>query len=226
MLLLSLIPALANAQDKVLDSLNSALKLAKTDSAKWKILSYIGAYYGEVDRMKSLYYLNQALPIAKRNNKLLDEATTIDFKGYEVYHLGKYAEALDYMEQANEILDNPENESNSWGQDKGETAHKYRVLLLATNYILTGHLMGKTDDVPGQIANYKKTIKIATELGEKRLLGLASMNLGDVYDDINKTDSALILEKTAENCFQQTGDHEFIGFVYYDMGDVSLKKRE
>ena len=224
LLLLSLIPALANAQDKVLDSLNNALNLVKTDSAKWKILSYIGAYYGEVDRIKSLYYLNQALPIAKRNNKLLDEATTIDFKGYEVYHLGKYAESLDYLEQANEILENPKSESNSWGQDKGETPHKYRVSLLATNYILTGHLMGKTNDVPGQIANYKKTIKIAAELGEKRLLGLASMNLGDVYDDINKTDSALILEKTAESCFQQTGDREFIGFVYYDMGDVSLKK--
>ena len=46
--------------------------------------------------------------------------------------------------------------------------------------------MGKTNNVPGQIANYKKTIKIATELGDKDLLGFGTMNLGVVYNDINK----------------------------------------
>ena len=133
LLLVCLTSALANAQDKQLDSLNNALKLAKTDSAKYVALSYIGGYYAEADRMKAIYYLDKALLVVKRNNKLLDEAITIGFKGYEVYHLGKYAEALNYLEQANEILEDPKNESNSWAQDKGQTPHEFRVSVLAND---------------------------------------------------------------------------------------------
>jgi two-component system NtrC family sensor kinase len=224
LLLLCLIPTLANAQDKQLDSLNNALKLAKTDSAKYMALSNMGGYYSEADRMKAIYYLDQALPIAKRNNKLIDVATTIGYKGYEFYHLGKYAGALDYLEQAIEILENPKNESNSWGQDKGQTPHQFRVSILASDNIVMGNLMGKTNDVPGQMANYKKSIKIATELGDKDVLGKATMNLGYIYNDINKTDSALILEKIAESCFKRTDAYDYLGFVYYVIGDINLKK--
>jgi two-component system NtrC family sensor kinase len=224
LLLLCLTPALANAQDKQLDSLKNALKLAKTDSAKFVTLSYIGGYYAEADRMKAIYYLDRALPFAKRNNKLLDEASAIGYKGYEFYHLGKYAEALDYLEQAKEISENPKNESNSWAQDKGQTPHEFRVSILADNNLVMGLLMGKTNNVPGQIANYKKTIKIATELGDKRLLGLSCMDLGDVYNDINKTDSALVLEKTAESCFMRIDHHDYLGSVYDVIGNIYLKK--
>jgi two-component system NtrC family sensor kinase len=224
LLLLCLIPTLANAQDKQLDSLNNALKLANTDSAKYMALSNMGGYYSEADRMKAIYYLDQALSIAKRNNKLIDVATTIGYKGYEFYHLGKYAGALDYLEQAIEILENPKNESNSWGQDKGQTPHQFRVSILASDNIVMGNLMGKTNDVPGQMANYKKSIKIATELGDKDVLGKATMNLGYIYNDINKTDSALILEKIAESCFKRTDAYDYLGFVYYVIGDINLKK--
>src|SRR6201985_755390 len=115
LLLLCLTPIIALAQDKQLDSLNKTLKLAKTDSARYVALSGLAGYYGESDRLKTIHYVDQALPIAKRNTKLLDEATLLEFKGYETYHLGNYAEAFGYLHRSVEILEDPGNESNSWG---------------------------------------------------------------------------------------------------------------
>ena len=106
-------------------------------------LNNIVGYYAEADRIKAIYYLDKALLLAKRNNKLLDVASVIGFKGYEFYHLGKYAEALDYLEQAKEILENPKNESNSWGQDKGQTPHQFCVFLLADENLVNGAPDGK-----------------------------------------------------------------------------------
>ena len=155
---------------------------------------------------------------------MLDEGTMIGYRGYETYHLGKYAEALGYFEQATEILENARNESNAWEQDKGETPYQYRISALAGTYMNLGHLLGKTNDVPGQIAEYKKTIKTATDLSDQSTLGLASMNLGYVYVGMNKTDSAMILEKTAESCFKKAKFYTYLGSVYSNMADINLKK--
>src|SRR5476651_1196091 len=76
--LLLLIPALGMAQQSHLDSLKKALHAARTDSARYSRLSDLDDYYSESNRDSALYYVVQALTIAKKNKRLLDEASALD----------------------------------------------------------------------------------------------------------------------------------------------------
>ncbi len=222
-LLLLLIPALGMAQQSHLDSLKKALHAARTDSARYLRLSDINDYYAELNRDSALYYGDQALAIAKKNGQLLDEASTLDGKGYILMHLGKFPESLECFQQALKLAEDPKNE-NSWGRFKNYAPHRMRISNLASIHHDIGHLMGATNNTDQQIVEYRETKKLATEAGAQELLGLVNMNLGHVYEKLNRLDSALIMEQNAVRIFKQTGFKKYLGAVYLDMGDVYLKK--
>ena len=93
-LLLLLIPALGLAQQSHLDSLKKALHAARTDSVRYLRLGDLDDYYAEINRDSALYYSDQALAIAKKNGRTLDEASALDGKAYILMHLGKFPESL------------------------------------------------------------------------------------------------------------------------------------
>ena len=68
---LILLPAMACAQHKVVDSMKNALNTAKTDPARLAALGGLTIYYYEDNRDSALYYINKALPIAKKTDILL-----------------------------------------------------------------------------------------------------------------------------------------------------------
>src|SRR6202007_1825326 len=109
--LLMLIPALGIAQQTRIDSLKKALKTARTDSARFLILHYLEYDYIEINRDSSIHYIEKALSIAIKNNKALEEATTLDHKGYVLMGLGKYPESLGCFQQALKLAEDPENEN-------------------------------------------------------------------------------------------------------------------
>ena len=223
-LLLLLIPALGIAQQSHLDSLKKALHAARTDSIRFLRLSDLGDYYAEINRDTSLNYSDQALSIARNNGQLLDEASTLDGKGYILMHLGKFPEALECFQQALKLAEDPANDSKTWLHDKKHTPHQIRIGVLANIHHDMGHLMGATNNIEQQIEQYRETKKLATEADSQELLGLVNMNLGHVYSGLNRLDSALIMEQNAERIFKQTGYKKYLGAVYQDMGEIYLKK--
>jgi two-component system, NtrC family, sensor kinase len=222
-LLLLLIPALGMAQQSHLDSLRKALHAARTDSARYLRLGDFDDYYSEVNRDSAIYYADRALSIAKKNGRLLDEAYLLDGKGYELMHLGKYPESLQSFQQALKLAEDPKNE-NSWFREQKYTQHQTHISILASIHHDMGHLMGATGNVDQQIVQYRETKKMATEAKNHALLGLVNMNLGSVYKDLHRLDSALLLEKNAEKIFRQTGFKKYLGFVYINIADIYLKK--
>ncbi|MGZ3750696.1 MAG: ATP-binding protein [Mucilaginibacter sp.] len=222
---LLLIPAVGMAQQSRLDSLKKALHAARTDSVRYLRLSDLGDYYAEVNRDSALFYLNASLPIAQKNGRTIDEANVLDSKGYILMHLGKFPESLECFQQAIKLAEDPANENKSWFHDKKQTPHQLRLDVLASIHHDMGHLMGATNNIDQQIAQYRETKKLATEAGAQELLGLVNMNLGHAYAKLNRLDSVLILSQNAERIFKQTGFKKYLGAVYEDMGDIYLKKK-
>ncbi len=223
-----LIPAFSMAQQNQIDSLKKALKTARTDSARYSILSGLVYYYIENNRDSSIHYSEKALSIAIKNNKALEEATTLDHKGYGLMQLGKYPESLGCFQQALKLAEDPENENKTWTVNftelKNFTPHKNRLQILSNIHHDFGHLMGVTNNIDQQIFQYRETERLAEEAGNKVGPGFVNMNLGRVYAKLNRLDSALVMEQNAERLFNQTGVKKYLGAVYENLGAIYLKK--
>ena len=213
-----------NAQRGYPDSLKQALKNASTDSARYSISNTLVSYYIEDNRDSALYYVEEALLLAQKNNKQLDEASCFDVKGYILMHLGKLPESYQCFPAALKIAENPENEDKTWYRNTSSTPHKVRLIVLENIHHDFGHLMGAIGKTDQRIVQYQETKKIAEEIGDTLTLGFVSMNLGNVYLNLGKLDSALMLEENAARIFIQTGDERYLAGVYNITGKLYLKK--
>lgn len=223
-LLLLLIPVLAQAQQSHPDSLKRNLNSANSDSVRYLRLGDLDEYYSEVNRDSALYYLDEALSIAKKNGALLDEAKALDEKGYILGHLNKFPESLACFQLALKLAEDPASENKIvWYHIKNQTPHQTRIGALANIHHDMGHLMGVTNNIDQQIEQYKLTSKLATQAHDEVLMSLVNMNLGHVYEKLNRLDSALILEQNAVMLSKQTGYKKYLGLVYDIMGGIYLK---
>jgi two-component system NtrC family sensor kinase len=231
LLFLLLLPVFSFAQKSELDSLHRALRSARVDSGRYTSLTNLVTYYTGRNSDSSLYYAAMALEIAVKNKKAMEEAGTLDAKGYDLMLLNRLPESLQAYQQALQLAEDPENEKESatWNKDfnglKTRTRHNFRLDILAGIQHDYGHLLGVTNNTDEQIAQYRLTGKLAREVGDKPLLSLVHMNLGAVYMKLNRLDSALLLENDAEQVMKRTGYQIYIFYVYITKGEIYSKKR-
>src|SRR5579862_2554421 len=112
--LMLLMPALGMAQQSHIDSLRVRLKTARTDSARFAIFMDLGWSFAETNRDTALYFHNQAFKLAKKDDRLLDEASALNGKGYVLMHLGKFPESLQCFQQALAMEEDQANENKFW----------------------------------------------------------------------------------------------------------------
>jgi len=228
--LLLLIPAFSFAQKSQLDSLHTSFRSARTDSARFSSLSDLTRYYMESKLDSSFYYNTQALALAIKNNKAMEEAQTLDARGYLLMNLYRYPESLQAFQRALKLAEDSENENKNatWNTDfsglKNPVRHTFRVMILVSIHHDFGHLLGSVGNIDQQIEQYRLTRQLATEVNDKGALGFVNMNLGAVYLKLNRLDSALLLEHNAERIMQQLAYKSYIGGIYNIIGEIYLKK--
>ncbi len=225
--LLLLLPFFAKAQmqQKQADSLKQALHSASTDSIRYNIASRLMFFYYQSKRDSALQYAEIALSVAEKNNMAINVAEMLGHKGYELFQLNRFGEALKYFLRAAKIAQNPANENKVFAPGKYPDLRKKRLNILANIQQGLGHLMGRTADTTQQIAYYLKAIIIAEETSNYDLLAIINMNLGGVYFDLGKIDSALQLQQTAFDIkLKNENSNSYIGSVYRRLGDIYLKK--
>ena len=212
-IVLLLKPAISSAQKNNNNSLRQALENATTDSARFFILVALGTNFSEVNWDSALYYSDKSLLISVKNDKKIEEAYNLSFKGYILMKVGKLSESLQNFQLAFNIAEDPANESKTWLQDKNSTYRKKRLDALMNNHHNMGHLMRISDKLDETIFHYNETKKLALEIGDINVIGYVNMNLGRTYIDLNKLDSALEMEEKAVQIFNQTSDKEYLSRV-------------
>ena len=223
-----LVPVFSMAQQQYPDSLKRVLKTASTDSTRYSALNGIGEYYAEINGDSSLNYLNQALVVARKNNRDINEAATLGRIGYVLAFKGKYAESLGYFQQALKLAGSPAKEETVWNPNmpwiKYSTPEKNRLTILAAIHLFYSILLEITGDYDQPIAQIKISRTFAKKAGDHTFEAIANMNLGVAYMAVNRLDSALVLMQNAVQIFKQTGYKQYLGGVYGSIGNIYLTK--
>ncbi len=141
LMLLMLIPIIGMAQRSQNDSLKNALKTARTDSARLSIFVNLALLNEELNRDTALYYYEQAIKVAKKNNQQLAEAFALGGRGYMLRALGKFPESLACYQQALKLAEDPAVGNRNWYTYPFLDAHNERLALLSLIHQNFGELM-------------------------------------------------------------------------------------
>ncbi|MEO7266338.1 MAG: hypothetical protein ABIW38_15585, partial [Ferruginibacter sp.] len=109
LLMLCLSCIAVQAQPLNADSLYSKLKSASKDAELFSIQNKLVDFYIERDRDSALYFVEKCIALAKKNNMLLDEATSLSNKGHALSHLERLPEAYTSYIHAIETASNDAN---------------------------------------------------------------------------------------------------------------------
>ncbi|HEV8507643.1 MAG TPA: hypothetical protein VGQ53_19660, partial [Chitinophagaceae bacterium] len=219
------LPLLSIAQEKNIDGLKTAYRNASSDSVRFATGRALYYYYEELNRDTALYYADENLQLAQKNNKKLPEASSLVIKGYQLLHEGKYPASLKCLLQALTITEDQNNKEETWPVVTIEPSPgKSRLLLLSITHHMFGILMEQTQNIQQQIFHFKEALKIAKEIGNANRQLLSAMNLGSSYLLINELDSALAFAMEANRISDESSLYKYKGFILSIIGDVYLKK--
>ncbi|HEV8273393.1 MAG TPA: hypothetical protein VGQ04_18895, partial [Chitinophagaceae bacterium] len=229
-ILFILCPFLVNAQQSLTDSLINALKNSPDGQIRYKIAKDIYNVYEESNRDSALYYAEQGLLIAQRNHYKAAESMSLSNKAYQLGQLGRFAEALQCLQQSFVISEDRNTEKEPyWDISLLGFKGNNRLLALSYAHHIFAILMLRTGNTEQQIIHFKEAEKIGTEIGYMPRMILANMNLGQSYITINKLDSALLYEKEAEQLQSRSEFEKYrcqinmiLGDIYMASGKLSL----
>lgn len=219
-----LLPAWVVARQHLPDSTVRALKLVSNDSSRYALNHNAALYFQEINKDSSLFYNEKCLFLAENNNLKLITARVLANKGYLLIGKAKYAEALNSLLQAFAIAENPQNASKRWFTNQKLTPEQSRLFVLALTHHMYGILMKATQNATQEVVHFKEARRIALLIPDKTRVMLAAMNLGEVYQVLNKTDSALVLLNEAKKLALETGQKGYFSVILAGFGDIALKK--
>ncbi|MEO6868209.1 MAG: ATP-binding protein [Ginsengibacter sp.] len=226
LLLLCLSCISVQAQPLKADSLYSKLKHASTDAELFSIQNKLVDFYIEKDRDSALYFVEKCLALAKKNNMLLDEATSLSNKGHALSHLGRLPEAYACFIHAIETASNDANNKKSWNADAVINPKAYRLNVLAGIYHLFGNLMAAANNKEEALMYYRQGQKIAVQTNDSVLLAYIQLDLGAFYIDHFNADSALIMEQNTIRILSHAGIFQPLGYANMLIGKIYQKKNE
>src|SRR5436190_1627106 len=130
-ILFLLLPGLSVAQQNLADSQRKIFLSSKDDSILYTAASHLYDYYEEQNRDSALFYADQCVLLARRNNKRLNEAYFLNRKAYQQLDKGYYAESLYSLLDAFSISENKSNDKYYWEVDQlGSTQPQKRLYAL------------------------------------------------------------------------------------------------
>jgi len=223
-----LLPFFGEAQEQTSqqkkDSLWHALRIASTDSSRFRNASLLAWSYSENNRDSALHYYEMALPIAEKNNKTLNVASALAGKSYQLNHIGRYGEALQCILRGVKIAENPANENKIFGLPKDVDFKGNRLNILAQLHSNWAALMRRMQDNAQTMFHYTESKRIAEEAGNDELVAAVNVNFGDFFIYLGKLDSALLFEQAALEIFQKNGMRGNAGSAYRRIGQIYQKK--
>src|SRR5579875_558419 len=117
----------ANTQPLKADSLYKLLRQTTIASKTYDIQSNLFEFYVEKNRDSALYFANNCIALAEKNNMLLDEAMSLADKGHALMHLERLPEAYTCFNTALEIAGDSKNNGKAWDAEASANPDQYRL---------------------------------------------------------------------------------------------------
>ena len=220
-------PYWENPSNEEINRMRTEFRDELNDSTKMYISRRLGSFYFEINTDSSLYFLEKELSIAKKLNLKLWEADAWCQIGYVSSLMSNYSKALSSLLTALKISEDEASEKNIWRISyftKENNPQTARLIVVASTLHNLGHLYGWTSNTEKQLAKYFEALNITEKNNDLALLTLVHMNIGDVYQKMNKLDSALDYEEKALKYSNSSGFKKYKGLILSRMGDISVKQ--
>lgn len=246
-LLLLFCTSVTFSQQRVADSLKAALVVAQEDTVKVDILLNLSTFYLDSDQEEARRFGIQALNLASKLKFQRGRALALKNIGSAYYWQGNTAATLDYFNQSLQVYDSiGDLESkarilNNFGTVYYNNGSDDKAI---DNFFKSLEVAEKIGDKGGiataysQIANvyhnkratmnksldfYLKALQISEDIGDKNIIGAVAVNLGEIYFEQNKDDSALFYFNKSLTAYYNTINIpvplRYIGLVYAKKGD-------
>ena len=226
-ILFTLLPLLSDAQQHRHDSLRKIFLDSKDDSVRYETAIHLYDYYEELNRDSAFFYGDQSVLISRRNNKKLNEAYSLSRKAYQELNMGRFAEALHSLLDAFAISEDVENEKYYWAVHPLRQESQKRLYALSCTHHIFAVLMRETRNVEQQLMHFREAKRIAVEINSPARSLLGSLNLGRIYLETGRFDSALFYENQAEEIARKSGRQKYLsgillykGMIYMKQGDT------
>jgi signal transduction histidine kinase len=225
LILLLIQPGNVHSQENVKDSLTRELQNAVDDSSKYKVQSLLTDFYIEKDRPLAIQFSNACIDLAKKNEKLLDLASSLTDKAHALTHLEKYSEAYACFTDALKIANDPTFNGQTWEIKKNSNGEIERFMILCKVYQNFASLMLGTSNKEKAKEFLLKAKIIAEKNAFTRNLGYINLDLGHRYLDLNIIDTALILERQAMHILTGEGEFRPLGYCNMLIGMIWLQRK-
>ena len=235
--LLLWLPILALAQQSTLDDLKQQFGKAQNDSGLYVIFGKLSDFYIERKIDSALFFMEQCLAIARKNNKKLNEASSLNGKGLCLRHMGRYPEALQCYLQGFEIAQNVKSEKDFWplplwmfAPDK--TAKSSRLIVLGNLHMQIANLFIRTGNNDKCIHHFAEAEKIGKETQNYYFLYYLYATMGIAYKNLNKLDSAMLIVENGLSLSKQFGYKQnvsrlltYIGEIHFARGNIDTARK-
>jgi len=219
-----LLPVFSNAQLDHTDSLRKVFLSSKDDSIRYETAMRIYDYYEELNRDSAYYYGDQSVLISRKNNKKLNEAYSLSRKAYQEVNMGRFAEALHSLLDAFAISEKPANERSFWVVHPLSQELQKRLYAFSCTHHIYGILMRETRNTEQQLTHFKEAKRIADEINSPARSLLGSLNLGRIYWEKGKLDSALFYEDQAEQIARNSGREKYLSGIFLFKANIYASK--
>ncbi len=166
-----------------------------------------------IDRLESNPYtepnteflrLKEASKTAMANKQFTQAAISLQRMGKMCYHLGHFAQALEYYLQAEHLL---------------EQEHQYSLLAANANDI--GILYYYNKNLAAARNQYNKAIAIYLRLKDQQGIGNTYGHIGHLYEKQQRYDSALYYQHSALEAYANVKDQKGMAKIYENLGSIN-----
>ncbi len=242
------IPFAVQAQDRhIIDSLKNEISISKSDTLTVGLLNVLAGEYKEIDKDSTIYYLNQALIIARDLDDPKYKARIYANIGGNYCFKGEYLKALEYLDLAENITKEYSfknyqayvhyiksivfisiDKLNLANEHATEALELYQELNQLSNvgdvYTIFSTIFEKLDDKQKSLEYAKKSYTISLQLNDTIDMSAAMNNLGTIYFQVNQIDSAYLYTRKAIILNKKYNSKSWLAINYQNLSKYMLKE--
>ena len=201
------------------------------------IYGKLSDFYIEKKIDSALIFYGAMSVAGQKNNKKLNEASSLNGKGLCLRHMGRYSEALQCYLEGFEIAQDAKSEKDFWplplwmfAPDK--TARSSRLIVLGNLHMQMANLFIRTGNNDLCIHHFAEAEKIGKETQSHYFLYYLYATMGIAYKNLNKLDSAMLIVQNGLSLSKQFGYKEnvsrlltYIGEIHFARGNIDTARK-
>ena len=226
-----MLPVYGSAQPDLPPALAFQLSTAEHDSTRYKIYGKLSDFYIEKKVDSALFFIEQCLQLARKNNKPMNVAASLNGKGLLLRHKGQYSESLECYLEAFDIVNDPSSEKDFWTlpawiftPDKDPSI--LRRVLKGNLHMQMANLFIRTGNNELCIYHFAEASKIGRETKSNYFLYYLYATMGIAYKNMNMLDSAMLIVQQGLSLAREFGFKENVSRFLTYLGEIHFARSQ